>query len=523
MKNQKFLLCFLFAMSFYHSMVAQAPKIKVSFGPVYENDSKFSYSKSFLKDAKGSIYAINWGEITYNSQKGNNFLERYDANLKLEAKKELKAVKVNGNEIDCGEFGLVNGKPFGFGSFFNKSDSKRYLFALPIKEDCTLDKPIKIAELSCEKNTGFFHLSYSDDSSKILIISQIEDKIKDKFNVVFSVLNAQFKEEWKSKYIFPKDTDMEGFSEIETLNRFTVDNKGRVFTLMNLPIDKVARVKNGPLTTCKFFLFENGAKEPKKINVDLGKKRICDFNFLPSAKSDEIVAIGSCAEADRVWIGSGSGINGSFYLKLNLQSSLIVTKSVNPFSRKMFGFMKTTEKEEQKGIGVNDFSVRNIVQTDKNNFLLSFEHNYTISRQGFKNTEHYSDVIFNVKYDTDGKIIYQNYVPKAAFAYNCNFGLGHILTPKGEGHAFIYNDSRKNEDKELEDYKDLSKANPGSGKCVIKMVSMDEKGGRKVSTLFDNKEDDFALIPNSSFQYAPGVIVSLAVDGKKYKLVKIEN
>jgi hypothetical protein len=356
-----------------------------------------------------------------------------------------------------------------------------------------------------------------------LVISQIEDNIKDKFNIVFSVLNAQFKEDWKNKYIFPKDTDIDAFGEVKMIQRFKVDNKGRVYTIMNLPIEKVEKVKNGPKVSSKFFLFENGSREPKKINLDLGQKRICDYSFLPSLKSDEIVAIGSCTEVDKDWFSSGSGINGSFFLKLNTQSYSIVTKSVNPFSRKMLGFMKTTEKEEQKGIGVGDFYMTDVVQTNKNNYLLSFEHNYNIERQGLKNTEFYSDVIFHVKYDNNGKIIYQSYIPKAAFALNYDFGLGHILTPKGEEHSVIYNDSKKNADKVLEDYKDLSKANPGSSKCVIKMITMDEKGSQKTAILYDNKEDDFALIPHSSFQYAPGVIVSVAVDGKKYKLVKIEN
>jgi hypothetical protein len=337
-------------------------------------------------------------------------------------------------------------------------------------------------------------------------------------------LNNQFKELWKGKYSFSKDSDMDLFSVSKVLNRFNVDNKGRVFTIMNQPIDKSLKVKDGPKVNCNFFIFENGAKAPKKIDINFDKRMICNYNILQSTNSDEIVAVGSYSESKyEEWFSSTVGVTGSFFLKINTQSGSIVTKSINPFTRKMFDFMKINEKEEKNGDGIKNLDITSTRKTDKDNFTISFEHNYNISREGLKNTFFYSGVIFTLKYDKEGKIIYQKDLPKAAFANNCTFGLGHILTPKGEGHSVIYNDSKKNTEKKLEDYKDLSQANPGSDKCIVRLVSIDENGIKKISTLFDNKEDDFALIPNSSFQYAPGVIVSLAVDGKKYKLVKIEN
>jgi hypothetical protein len=126
-----------------------------------------------------------------------------------------------------------------------------------------------------------------------------------------------------------------------------------------------------------------------------------------------------------------------------------------------------------------------------------------------------------VKYDPDGKIIYQNFVPKSLVAAT-DFGMYHLLAPRGERQALIFNDHRKNTEKKLEDYKDMSSARPGSDRTVARLVTIDEQGKRKVSTLFSNKDEDFVLQPNVSLKYAPGVVITMGVDGKKFKLIKVE-
>jgi hypothetical protein len=134
---------------------------------------------------------------------------------------------------------------------------------------------------------------------------------------------------------------------------------------------------------------------------------------------------------------------------------------------------------------------------------------------------YYSNMMFNVKYDTEGKIIYQNSIPKALDGPS-DFGMYHLLAPRGEKQALIFNDHRKNTEKKLETYKDLSSATPGSRNTVARLVTLDEQGKRKVSTLFSNRDEDFVLQPTISLKYAPGVIITMGVDGRKFKLIKVE-
>jgi hypothetical protein len=537
MKNYKFLFGLLLCLFSFHCVHAQDSKVKVTFGPVYENDNRFSFSKVFLKDDKGNIYAVSWGQRGMFS-KADDYIERYNSSLKQVVKKELKVTQTNGNDILYEEFFTFNGKPYIFGNYYNKTQDKRFLFAMLIKEDCSLDKPIKIAEFSSDKNKGGFSLKLSKDSSKLLIVSNlpVEKKGDLVFPIAFSVLDKDFKEIWKGKTAFPTDKKwglFSGTTYTTVFERFSVDNKGRVFALLQLPREKASKDNDDAEYIYKLYIFENGAKDSKKFTIDLDKKSIYEFDILQTSKADEVVGIGSYSENKKLgWFSENVGTNGSFYFKINTQTGVLTSKSVNPFPRKVFEFMRIDEKEQKKGEGIEHLEMIDNHVTANNNILMSLEQNYRIVRTSSTNgtgisvgrntIDYISGVMFNIKYDSTGKIIYQNYVPKNLISYSVKYGLEHILAPKGERHAMIFNDNRKNTEKELEDYKDMSRANPGSDKCVARLVTVDEKGTRKVSTLFSNKDEDFALQPNSHLQYLPGVIISVAVDGKKFKLVKIE-
>jgi hypothetical protein len=77
----------------------------------------------------------------------------------------------------------------------------------------------------------------------------------------------------------------------------------------------------------------------------------------------------------------------------------------------------------------------------------------------------------------------------------------------------------------------MSTARPGSDRTVARLVSVDEQGKRKISTLFGKRDEDFVMQPHIELLYAPGVIITMAELGtsfmsigksKKFKLLKIE-
>ena len=265
----------------------------------------------------------------------------------------------------------------------------------------------------------------------------------------------------------------------------------------------------------------------------MDKKTIYSFQLLESSNPDEMIGVGSYSENKKIsWFSENVGTNGTFYFKINPKTGIVSNKSVNPFNQKVFEFMKIDKNEQKKGEGVENLKLWDYHITEGNNVLLSLEQKYLYIRTssptgtGISVTRstyiYYSGMMFNVKYDANGKLIYQNFIPKSLKTVNSEFGLYHILAPRGERHALIFNDHKKNTEKKLDTYKNLSTASPGSDKTVARLVTVDEQGKRKVSTLFSNKDEDFVLQPDVALKYAPGVMITMGEDGKKFKLIKIE-
>ncbi len=522
----------LFAQDEENDPSAKELKVKVNFGSEYDNVRKSTIVRYMLKDNKGNIYAIKLS-VGGIFSKDKNYIEKYSPSLKQVFEKELTVSQTEGNELGLLNALTFNGKPYIFGDYYNKTKDTRYLFSMRIEDNGTVGKPVKIAEFKSTNDDGTFVIKLSKDSSKMMVVSQlpIEKKGDASIPVVFSVLDKEFKEIWKGKSSFPTDKKwglFSGTTYTTVLDNFTVDNKGRVFALVQVPRKKEVKDKDDSDYYYKLYIFETGATESKKFTIDLDGKTIYSFDLLPSSNPDEMIGVGTYSENKKIgWFAENVGTNGSFFFKVNAQTGTITSKSVNPFSRKVFEFMRIDEKEQKKGEGVNNVKLWDTWITDNNNVLLSLEQKYLIvSRQRMGNVTtttytYYSSMMFNVKYDANGKVIYQNFVPKSLRASN-TFGMYHLVAPRGERHAMIFNDHRKNSEKKLEDYRDLSTARPGSDRTVARLVTVDEQGKRKVSTLFSNKEEDFVLQPDVALKYAPGTIITMGVDGKHFKLIKIE-
>jgi hypothetical protein len=519
---------------------AKEVKVKLTFSNEYENDRKNTLGRYMMRDEKGNIFSIKQS-IGGIFAKSKDFIEKYSADMKQIFDEELETTQSEGNDLDVVTAFSFNGKPYIFAEYYNKVKDKRYLFALKVKDNGKLEKPLKIADFNSEKDDGSFVIKLSKDSSKLMVVSQLPvDKKDAKIPVAYSVLDKEFKEIWKGKASYPTEKEwglFSGTTYTTVLDNFMVDNKGRVIALVQLPHDKATKEKGDSYNFYKLFVYENGVAESKKFTIDLNKKTIYSFQLLETSNPNEMIGVGTYSENKKIgWFSENVGTNGSFFFKINTETGVITNKSINPFTRKVFEFMRIDPKEQAKGEGINNTRVLDTWITDNNNVLLSMEQKYYIIRRssspmggvggitisaGRSTTTYYSSTMFNVKYAPDGKIIYQNYIPKSLNNTNTEFGMYHLLAPRGETHALVFNDHRKNTEKQLDDYKDMKTARPGSDRTVARLVTVDEAGKRKVSTLFSNKEEDFVLQPNISLKYAPGVIVTMGIDGKKFKLIKI--
>jgi hypothetical protein len=517
----------------------QSAKLKITFSSEYENEKKDASISFILRDEKGNIYTIKRAGFGMFAT-SKTYIEKYTPNLKQVFEKELIITQTEGNELNLVDAFTYGGKACIFGSYYNKIKEKRYLFAMKVEENGALTKPLKIAEFDSEKNKGRFEIKLSRDSSKLMVVALLPVDKKDLLlPIVFSVMDKEFKELWKGKSGFPTEKEwglLNGTSYKTVFDNVTVDNKGRIFALIQVPRDKKTKEKDDSESFYKMYIFENGAKEPKKFTVDLNKKTIYSCSLVPSSNPDEMIAVGTYSENKKTgWFTDNTGTNGSFYFKLNAQTGTISNKTINPFSSKMFEFMKLDEKDQQKGKGIDNLILLYTSISEKNNVLLSLTQDYEVEyvdqRGKYVRTVYHSKTMFNIKYDANGKIIYQTFIPKSLESSTGTFGMSHILAPRGERFAMIFNDHEKNSEKKLETYRSMSTARPGSDRTVARLISVDEQGKRKISTLFGKRDEDFVMQPHIELLYAPGVIITMAELGttfmsigksKKFKLIKIE-
>jgi hypothetical protein len=363
------------------------------------------------------------------------------------------------------------------------------------------------------------------------------------------LLDKEFKEIWTNKTFFPANKN--GYLAVYN-SGFLVDNKGRVMYLLEVQNDKESIKKTGVDNYYDLLIYENGVTEPRRIKININKKTIFALNLVETSNPNEIITAGTYSEkANGGWF-SKPETKGTFLLKINTETGVIGATSVNPFTKKILDFMRVEPRDQAQGGGVKNVQLHNVLITDKNEIVMSMEEGWVEHMEATTSTSRsepfrgmsgapnltvvstknerardfrYSRTMFTVKYDADGKIIYQNYIPKSLSGKNGSiYGLYHFVSTKGEIQAVVFNDHSKNAENTIKDFVYMKLGMPGYFPTVARLAQIDKDGKRKVSTLFNSKEEeDYILQPALSLQYADGVLITASiVDDKKFKLIKIE-
>jgi hypothetical protein len=291
------------------------------------------------------------------------------------------------------------------------------------------------------------------------------------------------------------------------------------------------------------LVFENGVSESKKISLDLKKRTITSLNFIQTPKPDVMIAAGTYCESEyaKSRFGIYNTVNGTYLFKFDLANSTILNKSINPFSNEIYGFMNFSEKEQKKKKSIKDIYLWDIKQSDNGDVTLSLEQKDTEDPNGFSNSGSsnmntpnsrlnnlfVSKTIFVVNYDSSFTVKYQTFIPKGIKIAGSDYGVPlfgayHILLRNKDKSALIFNDHKKNADKKMNDHSDISIAGVKGDNVVARMVTVNANGDKSSTVLFKGKDEDFILQPQIALQYSPNSIITLGIDNKKFKLIKIE-
>jgi hypothetical protein len=499
---------------------AKSVRVKVTFGPEYKNERTNTLINKVLKDSKGNIIIIK-GSKGGTFQKDKAYISGYDANLKELYDDELDLGKMEGDHLYYHGAILLGGQGYIISDHYSNKKDKHEIYLFAIGEGGNIGNPQKVGEWDAEaEDEGNYELVLSRDKNKLLVFKTLHIRRNDtKLRVEFTVFDKDLQKIWAGKTAFVSEKKGGLFSSRRTghLRNLMLDNSNRVFVLAET--EREDNKNRDPDYITDLYQFVEGDNQPIKYNLDLSKKNIVGLSLIETSNPNELIGAGMYAENTKIsWFSENEGSNGTFMFRLNLQSGEATSQSLHPFSNAIYDFMDYSAKERKKGMGIWGLTLVWAYLTPEENLVLSLEQNYKVITTGkyISYTTYYSKTMFNVKYGKDGALIYQNFIPKYALSGYETHGLSHILAPQGERHALIFNDHPKNTEKKLRTEKDLT----GGRQSVARFVTMDEEGKRKASTLFSKKEG--YLLPNAALHYAKGVMVSVVVTAKGFKLVRFD-
>ncbi len=517
---------------------AQSIKVKLAFSEEFTNERGGTMMSGFLKDMSGQIHLIRTSSGGWFA-KAKTYISGYNADMKELYDNELDLGMVGADKLYYSQALTIGERPYIIAESYNESTEKHTIYAIFLDKGGKLGNPQKLCQWEGgHQEDGNYELVLSRDKHKLLVFNILPiEKGEDKINVAFSVLDKDLNKLWSGKSKFSsegKGNLLTGKRQSTKFRNLVVDNSSRVFVLVET--EREDKKSNESTAITDLYQFMADDTEPIKYNLDLVGKDIDNLALIETSNPDELIGGGSYSTNKKSgWFGANRGSLGTFMFRLNVKTNEVKQKTIKPFSTSITNFMRLSEKDKSKSKGVIGLQLIWSYLTPNDNLVLALEQNYTVTKhsQGGMSVSHFSQVMLNIKYDKEGNVLYQTFVPKSIVSSGGTYskmGMSHILTPQGERHALIFNDHRKNIEKKINTSQDMATANIlNMNGIVARFVNVDEQGRRKNSILFAGKDEDYILLPNVFLNYKPNTLITVGVYlapfqalGKKFKLIKIE-
>ena len=505
------------------SMFAQtkSKNVDIIYGDQLKSSSKETLSDIVARDNSGiitlktSIKGLKKGLIT---------LERFDNKMKLVKTAEVD-LTYNKKARDLERFIDIDGQLFLFTSFFNKKTKMNYLFVQSInKSRLTLNSDMqKIAEIDCsdkkKNNTGFFHVKYSNDSSKVLVYYDLPyvKKTAEKFGV--EVFDNKMHQLWEKDIVLPY------LDELYAVKNVIIDKEGNVLFLGKLYQDKAKETVKGEVNfKYHLLVYSDDGKKLNKHDIVLKDKYITDMKLGISPKGN-ILCAGFYSNKG-TW-----SINGSYFLAFDGETKDLIKESTEEFSLDFVteGMREKTEKKTKKKAAngkdaeMYQYDLDNFIMREDGGGVLIAEQyyvhvitsSYTDSQGNFrtKKTYHYYyNHIIVISISPDGDIEWTKKIIKKQHTINePGYYSSYALAVVKDKMYFIFNDHPKNlmYEKGAKIYSYTYK------KYMVPVVTVDSNGKITKEILFTAKDVETLAVPKISEQVSSDELI-LYTSKKKY-------
>jgi hypothetical protein len=495
------------------NVFAQTTRIPVAlkWGKEHDAIEALAVSQSIGFD-KVNLYTVEWD---YKYLKFPNFyLLKYDVGFTQINKTKIET-KQGEKEYEFEGFNMIkNGDLYLLSSYADKIQKRNTLYAQSIDKESLKPKGDfnKIVEVPFEskykydifplglgfavhRNTGSFHIFYSSDSSKLVVIAKTDLKAKADETFCISVLDQNMKVLWSKIVVLPYTNKL-----FDVLN-FDVSNDGDVYIVGKLYNEKrKEKVKEKPNYKYQLLHYNATTENDNIIDIDIKDVFINDLKVSVNKNNDVICA--------------------GFYSKKGIETVLgtyltIVdgkTKKIKSEFQQKFDFDFVTEKmtdseikkakkleAEGEETEMKHFVIRDIIRKNDGGYILTAEQ-FLDTKANTLNatyTQIYYDDILIVSISKAGGIEWKTKIPKRQFTSAESDNMVSFATVFMNDKLYIlFNESNSNITKNrFAKTNDLNLYSAMSKQVQI-LFCFDMEGNRS-SKVFKHKGDGFFVNPKS--------------------------
>lgn len=503
-------------------------KLDVKWSPIVKA------KKADLDDVIGvddkAIYTILSQRKGMMGLKYDYYIEKYDHQMKP-IKSEKVDLNHKGEDLNFAFSTMAtNDDIYLFSTYLNTKTKVKYLFSQTLnKQTLKGNNNIKkVAEIDfsdfSKYNPGNFSVTYSPDSSKIMIYynTPYDKKANEKFG--FVIYDAEMNELWASLKTLPIPDNL------FIVEEYRVDNNGDVYVLgLVFNEQPKAKVKGEPNYNYRLIKYEFNTENEEEYPILVEGKFLTDLQFTINKEGDIICA--GFYSNEKVY-----NISGAFYMKIDEETKNVLVSDFIDIDASLLTQnlnekqSNKVEKREDKGKKVNllQYNLDNLVVKDDGGITLVGENYYVIVRQvynaqskSWRNVYHYYyNQILVVDISDDGKIQWVKQVPKNQhtiddYGYYSSYG----MVERDGSIYFLYNDNPKNLYFKPGDK--LFSFKRKSGETLTMFVEVDKEGAIKREVAFNQKTAEVIMRPKSYFQINDNEFILFGKERKVYRLAKV--
>jgi hypothetical protein len=528
MKSRLTVVASMFALCLlaFASARSQGLQFKVKWGEELHASVRTSLDDIIGYDGTG-IYTIK-SKIRSFGAPSTYTLEHYDNNFAFIKSLELE-FEDDGYECEVSQLLQLNGKLYIFYSYRIKKEKKNILFADEIdKQTLTLKKKkIKIGEIdysgNSHRNSGFFAVRVSRDSSKLLTFYSLPDTKGDPEAFGLHVLDDNLQSIWQKSITLPYKDGLFDFQN------FRVDNNGNVYMLGTVYKEKRKAKRHGnPNYTYEAFAYTNNGNEVKQYTLSLEDRFITDMQI--EILNNNLVCAGFYSNK-----GTYS-IRGTYVMYVDITTKEVKTKSFKEFgidfitqnmsNRQAKKAKRNDEKGEEPELYEYDLD-KLLIGKDGSAMLIgeqyyvdvSYSTNYINGRTVSQTIYHYyyNDIIA-VRIDAAGQIQWAEKIAKQQHTTNDGgFYSSYTMAIVNGKICFLFNDDPDNLNYDGKGRPE----NYNARKSIVVLVSLDREGKQTKQPVFNTADAEVIVRPKVCEQISNHELILFGQKRKKQQFARM--